>query len=225
MDLNAGQKSMIADAMEMTGQSTSITELRRLTIRILDVGGEKYEDDLFHAGEEQWCEVDGEEVGDCEWSNVLQKARTAKRKPRSGNLDRVVQGARALFGMSGGESENVCLRCKKPGHWWRNCPLPFDKSIVFPKTAASFKSGGRKSGKPSKCKGGGSGKTKGKRPFTRMRMRKPRRIQLYRRKRSFLWRRKLISGRAVLSLWEITARIRKAGVVNTLGIPATWRKK
>ena len=72
---------------------------------------------------------------------ALQNPRAVRGGTKPGNLSRSIQSEKTLFGGPGetSEEENQCLRRKQVGHWWGDCPKPFDSTLVFPKMKATGK--------------------------------------------------------------------------------------
>ena len=141
--------------------------MKRISIRILDVQDSKHEGELF-AMKERSVDSNGGEEAEFEDEDELnlntQKPRIAKSKTRPGTLGRSIASTKSIYGGAGQTSaeENQCLRRKEFGHWWRDCPKPFDKNLIFPKVkvapkGTSAKGGkGTSAGKPGKK---GKGKT------------------------------------------------------------------
>ena len=147
LDLNTEQRMMINSTMESRNAVGDIEELKRISIKIFDVSDEKLEDDTFQANE---VDEDAASTNDGETDELtcaLQKQRSGKAKSKAGNLERSVQSTKSLFG--GGEKasaeENQCLRCHQYGNWWRDCPMPFDKTVVSPNAKAGKPQQGKSS--------------------------------------------------------------------------------
>ena len=151
---------MINSTMESRNSVGDIEELKRISIKIFDVSGEKFEDDTFQANE---VDDDAASTADYETEELtcaIQKPRSGKAKPKAGNLERSAQSTKSLFGgvekVSAGENQRT--RCHKYGHWWRDCPIPFGGTVVFQKA----KAGKPKQGKSAKGPNSGKGSRKGK---------------------------------------------------------------
>ena len=143
LDLSADQKVMIIAAIEMAGKGESLTDLKRLTVRILDVQTVSVDEEVFQQEDGRESDDNVEPKEEMDDINALQKPRAAKSKARPGHFDRSAQSSKGVFGFGwkNREDEMICMRCKQPGHWWRDCPLPFSKNIVFPKAKTSGKGG------------------------------------------------------------------------------------
>lgn len=164
LGLSNEQRTMITTALEAMSKTGCVDELRRISIRIMDVSGPKHDEELFDvaAKEEDQESFDGTEED--ELTMALQKPRMAKAKSRAGALERSIQSTKTLYGgnTKANAGENQCLRCKQFGHWWRDCPKPFEKTLVFPKMKVIGKGSTGKTGKGSydgKAGEKGKGKT------------------------------------------------------------------
>ena len=150
LDLSADLKTMITAALEMTRAPQSLQELKRLTTKLLDVKTESYQEETFIAENSGDSETVGGEQEEDDLTMVLTKPRAVKSKPKAGNRERSVQSTKVSYGMNSSSYQSMeCLRFGSKDHWWRNCPKPFDKSIVFPKPKTASKGGVIKGGK--KC--------------------------------------------------------------------------
>lgn len=170
LGLNSEEKSMITAAVEMPG-GHNVLELKRLTIKILDVREGKYEEETFTTAEDSTNNDAEDTMGDDEEGvNILQKPMAGKAKSKPGNSERSGQYTKNLYGMNGSAKDGTTAsanesalrnRCKQLGHWWRDWPLPLDRNIVSPKMKSDGKAGkGKSSRQPV---GGKSGKKDGER--------------------------------------------------------------
>ena len=92
---------------------------------------------------------------------ALQRARAIKAKPRGGNMSKSIKDAKHVYGAADADTDpsKVCFRCKKAGHWWKDCPMPFNRNMISPKAKSAGKPviGGKssKGGKPDRTAGKG----------------------------------------------------------------------
>ena len=152
LDLSRDHRTVLTDALEMAGKHQCVNELRRLSIKILGFKDEKHTGDLFRAENQSEDDTNTYDEDDGQ-AAALQKHRVVKSKTTPGNLDRAAQSTNAFYGMSG---EGRCLRCGSADHWWGNCPHPFDRAIISPKTKGMSKPSTGEGGK-GKSSGGGEG--------------------------------------------------------------------
>ena len=145
LDMNPEQRMMINSTTDSRNSVVNMAELKRIAINIFDVSEEKLEGDTF-----QTNDADGDAVSTADYKTedmacAIQKPRSGKAEPKAGNLERSAQSTKSLFCVVGRVSaeENQRIRRRQYGHWRRDCPMPFDKTVVFPKA---------KAGKPQKGK-------------------------------------------------------------------------
>ena len=163
MSLPIEQRTLVTATVDMQQKGGNLDELRRVAVRLLDQAVGKFEEELFVNQKEEEASEDDQEYTPDEIM-ALQRARAIKAKPRGGNLSKSIKDARHVYGAAdeGADSGNVCCRCKKTGRWWKNCPMPFSRNLIFPKSKGAGKpvSGGEdhKGGKPAGAAGKGGRK-------------------------------------------------------------------
>ena len=121
------------------------------------------EEESDRCEEEEQGEV--ERIGENGEIYLMRPKRATKARNTPGAAVAATQGAIQQFRSipnsspkGDGEKGMVCLRCKKTGHFWRQCPEPYREDLGF----GSTKPGGKVTGKGKVGKGTAPGKGKGK---------------------------------------------------------------
>ena len=142
------QQTLTRAALEMTPESDSIRELKRITVKLFDNQVQE-SNDVCAAMESSENEEEGEEAA--EWE--FQSARSKTGKNRGGSLQKSIKSTQNLYGFKGnskgasaGRSDNDanCRNCGASGHWWRNCPNLLKKPVIFNRAKGNSKKGGKK---------------------------------------------------------------------------------
>ena len=135
LDLTTEQRMLVTHSVDLTGRPNDMHELRRVVVRLFDQESEQFGEELFR--EAHGSEDSDDLIPATEEAFELQKAMVVTPKNRGCNLEKSMKDPRAVYGGVAADSEeSVCRRCKKPGHWWRDCPMPYGRNVIFPKPKA-----------------------------------------------------------------------------------------
>ena len=137
LDMTPDKRAFVTAAVDITGSPNDYHEMKRVSLRLIDVKADRYEGDLFQAQESGVQESDEQSDEENDWA--LKNPRSVKSKNKAVNMERSVQGSESIFGMGG--ADETCNRCQKTGRWWGNRHEPFGRNVVFPKSKSSSKSG------------------------------------------------------------------------------------
>ena len=140
------QQTLVRAALEMTQESDSLRELKRITIKLFD--NQVQETNDVCVAMESSAEEEDEDAA-AEWE--LQNARSKVVKNRGGNLQKSIKSTQNLYGFKGNskgsgrpDNNTTCRNCGSNGHWWRNCPNLLKKPVIFNRAKGASKKGGKK---------------------------------------------------------------------------------